>query len=306
MSVDMLIAVLFVAFVAGVYFLAGAIAVRFFRDRKASSISARDWVVLGVAGVGALCMVYARFIEPNWLQTTRVEIRSVKVPPGKRPIRIAHFSDLHTEPHPRLERKLVEAVALMRPDVIVFTGDSVNDVSAIPAFRACFTALAKIAPTFAVRGNWDSDFRRSRELFPNTGAQELNGTAVRLEVDGVPIWIGGLAYNNASALNTIVNSVPRHEFLLLLYHTPDLIEQAVARRLDLYCAGHTHGGQVALPFYGAMITLSRFGKRYESGLYYESGTWLYVNRGIGMAGGLPRVRFWARPELTIIDVQPVS
>ena len=54
--------------------------------------------------------------------------------------------------------------------------------------------------------------------------------------------------------------------------------------MDLYCAGHIHGGQIALPFYGALVTLSKYGKRFEAGLYRVGETWLYVNRGIGMEG----------------------
>jgi predicted MPP superfamily phosphohydrolase len=89
---------------------------------------------------------------------------------------------------------------------------------------------------------------------------------------------------------------------VLLYHFPDAIAQAARLRVDLYCAGHTHGGQVALPFYGALITLSGFDKKYEAGLYREHDTWMYVNRGIGMEGSAPRVRFCARPEVTIIEI----
>jgi predicted MPP superfamily phosphohydrolase len=64
---------------------------------------------------------------------------------------------------------------------------------------------------------------------------------------------------------------------------------------------------VALPLYGALITFSRFGKRFESGLYRVGGTALYVNRGIGMeGGGAPRVRFWARPEITLIELVPAG
>jgi predicted MPP superfamily phosphohydrolase len=83
-----------------------------------------------------------------------------------------------------------------------------------------------------------------------------------------------------------------------------MIQEVAERSVDLYCAGHTHGGQIAVPSYGALVTLSRFGKRYEAGLYREKSTTLYVNRGIGMEGGVPRVRFWSRPELTVIDLVP--
>jgi predicted MPP superfamily phosphohydrolase len=76
-------------------------------------------------------------------------------------------------------------------------------------------------------------------------------------------------------------------------------------RLIYTVPGHTHGGQIALPLYGALITFSKYVKRYEAGLYREGETWLYVNRGIGMEGGpVPRVRFWARPEVTVIEISP--
>jgi len=75
--------------------------------------------------------------------------------------------------------------------------------------------------------------------------------------------------------------------------------------VDLYCAGHTHGGQVALPFYGALVTFSKYGKRFETGLYRVGETRLYVSRGIGMEGGkIPRVRFCSRPEVTVIEIHP--
>jgi predicted MPP superfamily phosphohydrolase len=95
------------------------------------------------------------------------------------------------------------------------------------------------------------------------------------------------------------------DFRLFLYHFPDAVEEASAANIDLYLAGHTHGGQVRLPFYGALITFSRYDKRYEAGLYRLGAATMYVNRGIGMEGGkAPRVRFLDRPEITVIDVAP--
>jgi len=303
-------AILFVGAVVTVYFLATRIFVRLVQRRKIRPISRIDVVILGLAAVGLVCIGYSRFIEPYRLVTSHVEIQTPKVAPDKRPIRIVHFSDLHTESSPRLEGRLVKAIAAEQPDVIVFTGDSINSLKALPVFRECFAALAKIAPTFVVRGNWDAHNWSGLNLFEGTGAKELDGETVRLEIGGTPVWIGGLAYDNPSAsqrsaLRTMVRRIPSSEFSVMLYHMPDLMPEVAAEHIDLYCAGHTHGGQVALPFYGALITLSKFGKRYEGGLYHERNTWLYVNRGIGMAGGFsPRVRFWAPPELTVIDIQP--
>ena len=97
--------------------------------------------------------------------------------------------------------------------------------------------------------------------------------------------------------------MPSDAVHIFAHHYPDEIYEAAKHGVDLYLAGHTHGGQVALPLYGALVTLSRYGKRFEAGLYHVGETALYVSRGIGMEGGTaPRVRFWARPEIAVIDL----
>lgn len=217
-----------------------------------------------------------------------------------------HISDLHCDPRPRLEERLPDIVAAERPDLIVFTGDSINSPEGLPVLRKLLPRLAQIAPTFAVRGNWDIWYWGGEELFGGTGVRELNGEAVRVEAAGTSLWVAGAPFGSTDKIRDALKVVPPGAFTLLLYHTPDeILDVAATGRVDLYCAGHTHGGQVALPFYGALVTLSKFGKRYESGLHRERDTWLYVNRGIGMEGGpAPRVRFLARPEVTVIELAP--
>ena len=91
---------------------------------------------------------------------------------------------------------------------------------------------------------------------------------------------------------------------ILLQHSPDFLEEAAEAGYDIYLAGHTHGGQVRIPFYGAVITMSRFGKRYEAGLYSMRDTRMYVNRGLGLEGGwAPRIRLFCRPEVTVLNLQ---
>jgi predicted MPP superfamily phosphohydrolase len=259
-------------------------------------------VLFGVAVAGLICVLYGLFVEPYWLSVTHVSIASAKVPRGLR-LRIAHISDTHSDPTARLEEHLSEAIAAERPDLIVFTGDSVNSPEGLPVFQSLLQKLSAIAPTFVVKGNWDTSYWNGLDLYARTGAVELNGTGRVLEFRGLKVGLAGLASGNEENLARALAGLPSDIFSVFLYHHPDLIKEVAARNVDLYCAGHTHGGQVALPGYGALVTFSRFGKEYEAGLYREGKTSLYVNRGIGMEGGrVPRVRFWARPELTIIDV----
>ncbi len=265
----------------------------------------RSWktdAILAVAFLGIVCIAYGRLVEPYWLSVTRLALESTKIPKGSH-IRIAHISDIHSDSAPRLENRLAEVMAAEHPDVIVFTGDSINSREGLPVFKTLMQKLRAVAPTFAVKGNWDVSYWEDLGLFEGTGAVELDGSARLLEIRGVKIGIAGVASGNLKALPKALGALPKDVYSIFLFHHPDLINEVAARDIDLYCAGHTHGGQVALPFYGALVTFSKYGKQFESGLFREGKTMFYVNRGLGMEGGMiPRFRFLARPELTIIDV----
>jgi hypothetical protein len=264
-------------------------------------------VVLALAAAEVLCFLYASRVEPYCLSVTRVPLCSGKLPAGSGPLRIVQISDLHCEAQPRLENRLPDAIAALRPDVIVFTGDAVNVPAGLPVFRRCMERLAAIAPTLAVRGNWDTGNYHRLNFYSGTGVVELTGQAVDLEVRGVRYSIEGASVGDNGVLARALAAKNRGMFTVMLYHYGDFVEELTPPgNVDLLLSGHTHGGQVALPFYGALVTFARFGKRYEGGLYRVQDTWLYVNRGIGMEGGVhtPRIRFCARPEVTLIEVSP--
>lgn len=262
-------------------------------------------IVFGLALFGFACFAYAYFVEPFWLRVRNVEIRTAKLPKGGKPIRVVHISDIHSDAKARLEEKLPSAIAAQKPDLIVYTGDSINSPEGLPVFRKCLTAISQIAPTYVVRGNWDVWYWSKEDLFTDTGAKELKNKAERVEVNGIPLWLAGIFVDAEGKVSETLQSLPKDEFSIFVYHYPDLIEEISRAEIDLYCAGHTHGGQVAMPFYGALVTFSKFGKKYEGGTYQVDKTRLNVNSGIGMEGGnTPRVRFWARPEITVIDIMP--
>ena len=109
---------------------------------------------------------------------------------------------------------------------------------------------------------------------------------------------GPTKYGNANAI-TAARLRSHLEFIA----SDELQGRDPGQRVDLFLCGHTHGGQVRLPFWGAVITLSKYHKRFESGLYDFEGVPMYVNRGVGCEGGsAPRVRFLCRPEVAVIDL----
>jgi predicted MPP superfamily phosphohydrolase len=275
------------------------------RAGRASAWPRRVFFVLLVAG--ASCLAYGYFVEPYWPEVTHARIVSRRLSRGARPIRVVLLSDLHSDPKPRLEDRLPALVAAQRPDLIVYTGDSINSPEALPVFRRCMTRLAEVAPTYAVRGNWDVWDWGGLDLFGGTGVRELDGDAAKMEVGETAVWIGGVAVGHERLAQRALDQIPEDSPALFLYHYPypDVLPEAAREKIDLLCAGHTHGGQVALPLYGAIITLSKYGKKYEAGLYRVGALWMYVNRGVGMEGaGAPRVRFFARPEITVVEIGP--
>lgn len=298
-------ATIFVALVAFVYvhsarnlLLSLICRIRQVEPRRQSWLSR---VTLWLSLLGIPCFAYGFLVEPYWPEVVRVELRTPKLSAAQRSIRIVHISDIHSDAQPRLEDRLPMLIVEQRPDIILFSGDSTNSPDGIPIFKKLLPALARIAPTYVVRGNWDW----SDGLFDGTGAIELSGS-IDINIGDARIWLAGTSPSRPGDIPRLLSQVPSDRFSIFLYHYPDEIYAAVDK-VDLYCAGHTHGGQVALPVYGALITLSRYGKRFESGLHQVGQTHLYVNRGVGMEGGLaPRVRFFARPEITVYEVRSAS
>jgi uncharacterized protein len=297
--------------VAVVYVAAARVLIEIIRRRRRWGKPLGRWrkayerTVLALAMVGLLCMAYARFVEPYWIVVTHVTLPTAKLAPDSARFRIVHISDLHSDPTPRLETRLPRIIADQKPDLIVFTGDAVNSPEALPVSRECLKQVAETAPTYAVQGNWEAWYNPVKDGFSGTGVHELNGEPAETRAGNSRVWICGVSAGHENLLASTLRKAPTDALTIFLYHYPDEADAVSKAGIDLYCAGHTHGGQVSLPWYGALVTLSKYGKKYEAGLYRVGKTWLYVNRGIGMEGGhAPRVRFWSRPEVTVIDFVP--
>lgn len=298
--------IIFVAAAALVFMLEALLLGRYvwrklFRKSQ-PSVRRRHLVIHGLAVTGLLCLLYAAFVEPYWPEITVVRLETPKLQNAV--LRIVQISDLHCDSKARLEPRLPELVNALKPDVIVFTGDAINIADTHGLFQRTLAAMHAPLGKFAVRGNWDYQFRVN--LFAETGFKELGLDAVRLEKDGQTFMIGGIDYFKGRFSQRTIRQLDPQTWNVLLYHSPDLVSYLGGSPIDLYLCGHTHGGQVSLPFYGALATRSRHGKAFEAGLYPVGSMAVYVNRGIGMAGNGPRVRFFARPEITLFEISPAD
>ena len=268
--------------------------------RKSLDHCRRHPVIHGLAVLGTLCLLYAAFIEPYWPEITTVRLETEKL--HGTTLRLVQISDLHCDPRPRLERRLPALVNSLEPDVILFTGDALNSVEAIGLFRETLKRMRAPLGKFAVRGN--GDYRFNVDLFADTGFRELRLDVVELEKDGEKFMLCGVEYFGGRIAWNAVGRLSRDTWNCLLYHTTDLAAFIDDEPIDLYLSGHTHGGQIALPLIGALTRIGEHGEDYKSGLYISGRVPLYVNRGIGMSRFTPRMRFFARPEITLFEIHP--
>ncbi|HDQ72671.1 MAG TPA: hypothetical protein ENN19_11335 [Chloroflexi bacterium] len=280
------------------------------------------WVTpAGLLGAAALNLaifavaLYGTWVEPFQIGITRITLRSPKLN-GSGPLRLLHLSDLHVERFALRERRLLYLVETLSPDAIVLTGDylilsAAQDEAIHAAAHRALSALCQIAgperPIYAISGSPPVDHPDVvPAIFADLSIHWLLDAVADVQIKGHAVRIAGLRctadrQRDAPRLRRLLeNSASPERFTLLLYHSPDLMPEATALGVDLYLCGHTHGGQIRLPFFGAIFTSSEFGKRYEMGCYRAGDTTLYVNRGLGVEGlGSPRARFLSPPEIVL-------
>lgn len=255
------------------------------------------------AAFGAGCVLYGFLIEPHWIEVKTVRLSSPRISPSSAPIRIVHLSDLHSDANALNEPAATEIVNRLKPDLIVVTGDYLNTLEGIPSARRMLSSLAAPYGVFCITGNYDL-MVPAPGLFDGLPVRRLHKNAAVLDIRGTKIRLIGFDVGEDPYFKRLIADLgPSPGYDVLLYHYSDLAYEADKAGIDLYLSGHTHGGQIRLPFYGALITLATFGKRFESGLYQVGRSALYVNRGLGMEGGAaPGVRFLCRPEITVFEL----
>ncbi|MFP4344866.1 MAG: metallophosphoesterase [Anaerolineales bacterium] len=256
---------------------------------------------------------YATWMEPVRLQVTEKECE-LPHGPVEHPLRLLHISDLHFEGLSPREQALLEKAESLKPDLILLTGDylnlsSVHDPQAQEGARSLLSRLQAPLGVYAITGSPAVDVVGIvPEVFEGLEIRWLNDEATPIPWGEGQLWLLGVRCTtdlerDGAALKRLKERITPGEPTLLLYHSPDLMPEAAAAGIDLYLAGHTHGGQLRLPLFGALFTSSAYGKRYEMGRYEEAQTTLYVSRGLGLEGlGAPRARFLSPPEIILWTV----
>jgi uncharacterized protein len=281
-------------------------------------VSRRQFLRASALAAGCGLVAYGGFWDRHHLELIEQTIHLRRLPEAFHGLRIAQVSDIHydefTEPY--FVREIVRRVNALHPDIVVLTGDFVTDGPLPRSVGArlsypCAEILSGIQCPyrFASLGNHDTLVGSAVvvDALKVHGIPTLVDSYLPFERDGSRLWFAGLRSSLEDTPN-LGDAVPRRagplEPVILMAHEPDYALQVVKYGgVDLMLSGHTHGGQIRLPFIGTLRPmLAKGGRRFVHGHFNVGPMQLYVNRGIGTVK-VP-VRFLCPPELTLITLQP--
>jgi len=283
---------------------------------------------IGFASIGAIATPgYATLVEPWSIKVRRYSIPINNLDPSLDGLKLVQLSDIHLGPRipGSFVKQAVDLVIHEDPDLVLLTGDYVhdgtNEIELAAEMCKPLVDSAKIA-VLGVLGNhdWWGDGLRMSQSLSNVGVSMIDNDRVWLDASSRTIQStdpgkGSLALvgfgdltdhfiDVKTAFKDVQSSTPR----IILSHNPDSAElrrvtKAGAPRIDLMCSGHTHGGQVRIPFIGTPIVPSKFGSKYAGGLVNGPAFPVHISRGIGMS--LLPVRIGVPPEISVLTLMSV-
>jgi uncharacterized protein len=302
----------------------------------------REALIGATAAVGAGVLGYAAVIERNWFALRHYDVPVLA--PGARPLRLLHISDAHLTPGRHRLMSWIRSLDTLQPDMVVNTGDSIAHPDAVRPFLEALGPLLDRPGVFVYGSNdlyspilknparylWRSSSEdRPRRHSPDlpwaelgasmeaAGWLDLNNKRGRIKAGDLDIEVGGVhdSHLHRDRYDEIARPAdPEADLHLGVMHSPEpaILDRFASDGFDLLLAGHTHGGQVCLPGYGALVTNCGIDRVRARGLHRHPADsddpgrpWLHVSAGLGTSPWAP-VRLACRPEATLLTLVPRS
>ncbi|MBS7531692.1 metallophosphoesterase [Hazenella sp. IB182353] len=283
---------------------------------KTTQMNRRTFLKRTLATIGGMLVfsipTYAYTGERHWIEITNHTIASPRIPKSFNGVRMIHISDLHyghylDETH---LAKIVEQMNALQPDVVCFTGDFIDQQLSLQdaeKVRSVLTRLSARLGKYAILGNHDywGDEHLVTKTLKESGFQVLVNATTTVQIQNEFIRISGLddLLEGSPDMNQIKSAFKEDQFHIMLMHEPDFADHISQYAVDLQLSGHSHGGQIRIPFMGAPLT-PEYSRKYKSGLYQNinrSKLTLYTNRGLGTT--ILPLRFSCRPEIAVLQLQ---
>lgn len=254
---------------------------------------------------------YAKYLEPNWTETNHIQISSPKIPKEFNQYKILQFSDTHLGFHYDTQEfeSVIKKMNKLNPDLVLFTGDLIDAPDRYQNYEQIAPLLRKINSKdgkYWIYGNHDHGGYGTDILNDVMTAGEftlLQNEHQEIQKGQDFITLSGLddGMLGHPDLDKALQGADAKSFTILMMHEPDFADMYVDSNIDLMLSGHSHGGQVQLPFLGHLIA-PPYGEKYVNGSYSvgHNKFHLYVNKGIGTTR-LP-YRFFCRPEITLFTL----
>jgi predicted MPP superfamily phosphohydrolase len=256
------------------------------------------------AALGGTCY---GFFEAAAVRVDRRTIPVPRLPQAFRGTTVAFLTDIHHGPYVDLQYvvSIVRTANLLRPDLVVLGGDySLRDAKYIGPCLDVLAGLRAPMGVYGVLGNHDywHGLRETRDGLRAAKVTELANAGVWFERDGERFRLAGVddLWEGSPDVGAALGDTTRGDCCLLVSHNPDVAEGIIDPAVGLVLSGHTHGGQVVFPGYGAPWAPSKYGAKYLSGLCEAPRTKVFVSRGLGVAA-VP-VRLNCRPEINLITL----
>jgi uncharacterized protein len=264
-----------------------------------SSKTRRTRIRLVLLVLAVAAAIDAFLVEPNWIEVTHHSL-AARI---SQPLKIAHLSDLHTKGLGFRERRLLKLLDQEKPDVIVITGDTISSSGTYEQEAHLLRELHAPLGVWLVRGNWENwhTLRNETEFYRANGIHFLLNRSAELRPN---LWLTGVNDTNYAPadIDRAFANAPDSSYRIALFHGPAFFSQSYGR-YDLAFAGHSHGGQVRIPFGGPLWLPAGVGP-FVRGWFASGASRMYVSRGVGTT--LLPARFACRPELAIITLQPMA
>ncbi len=262
---------------------------------------------LYTGGAAALAGSYPTCIERNILTTNYYKIIIPDLPTAFNGFSIAHLTDIHFGlfVSKSFVEKIVRKTNRLNTDITVCTGDYVHARNTTQEIDAVWPILTKLTAThgvYSVLGNHDhwADSERSK-YWLNRSGQDLRHKCISIRKGSDAVFIGGAGdlWEDSLDIDKTFSDTDENACRILLSHNPDSVDSNFKTKVSLVLSGHTHGGQVRFPFYGAPV-LPVANKKYSSGIIETPTTKLFISRGIGWA--IVPIRFNCLPEIAVITL----
>jgi predicted MPP superfamily phosphohydrolase len=238
------------------------------------------------------------------LEVVHLDARLPGLPVSR--LRVVHVTDLHiTEALPTdYYARLSRAIAASAPDLLLFTGDYLSQITRLPLLEAWLSSLPRARyGNYGVLGNHDCwlDADKLRAVLTRAGITPLSGTCTTVPAGAGSVRLCGTEAPWGPALSAaaIHQGAPGSSPLFVMSHTPDNVYALRDLGASVVFAGHTHGGQMRVPVFGSVVVPSKYGRRFDLGHFNVDGTDLYVSAGVG--ADEPPLRLYCPPELLEVD-----